>query len=116
MLSLLNTKPNIKMKIKGQNITTSEIFRLFLLKNNDFDTTDEDNVRWFKEAIDANMVDHSLVWFRMFKGDTGATTVRNIIEDIVNQPSSHNNHKYMVECLEMAIENPSELEIYIDNY
>lgn len=50
-------------------------------------------------------------WLRFFKGDTLATDIRNIERDLENPYS--NSFKYMTECMEIAIQPETEIEIYI---
>lgn len=50
------------------------------------------------------------MWFKFFPGDTTVTTIEDIKKDL-NLPSSHNNYKYIIEKMEIAVENNS-LEIY----
>lgn len=48
------------------------------------------------------------LWFKFFKGDTGATTVREIRSDLYSSVNSN----YIKERMQLAIENPKELQIY----
>ena len=50
------------------------------------------------------------LWFRFFKGDTLATTIRDIKTDLIFGNTS--NHNFMIENLKLAIE-LNELEIYL---
>lgn len=42
------------------------------------------------------------IWFRTFKGNTGAETIQEIENDL-NLPPSHGNRKYLLECLEIGV-------------
>jgi hypothetical protein len=42
------------------------------------------------------------IWFRTFKGHTGAYGIQTI-ENELNLHPSHNNHKYFMECLELGV-------------
>jgi hypothetical protein len=42
------------------------------------------------------------IWFRTFKGSTGAETIREL-ESELNLPPSHGNYKYLMECLELGV-------------
>lgn len=48
------------------------------------------------------------LWFKFFKGDTGATTIHNIDRNIY----CPTNDKYIRECMQLSIDNPKELKIY----
>ena len=48
------------------------------------------------------------VWFRFFKGDTTATTIRDLENDFIN----YANDNYVKECMQLSIDNPKELKIY----
>jgi len=48
------------------------------------------------------------LWFKFFKGDTGATTVREIHSDL----HSSVNCNYIKERMQLAIENSKGLQIY----
>ena len=52
------------------------------------------------ELINGKNTKKSL-WFKFFKGDTGATTIQNITND-----------KYFVECMQLSINEPKDLQIY----
>lgn len=47
------------------------------------------------------------LWFRFFEGDTMATT----IEDLCNDISSSTNHDYIMDKIEMAVKKPKGLQI-----
>lgn len=42
------------------------------------------------------------IWFRTFKGNTGAESIRGIDNDL-SLPPSHGNREYMLECLELGV-------------
>lgn len=48
------------------------------------------------------------LWFKFFKGDTGATSINDISQDI----GSKINDSYIRECMQIAIDNPKGLQIY----
>lgn len=48
------------------------------------------------------------LWFKFFKGDTGAQTIRNFDTDLNNGI----NDRYIKECMQIAIDNPKGLQIY----
>ena len=50
------------------------------------------------------------IWFRFFKNDTGATTV-NDIKRMLKLPATHENYKYIIECMEIAVKDKS-LQLY----
>jgi len=51
------------------------------------------------------------LWFRFFKGDTGATTIREIEHDL-NLPDSHRNNKHMREQIKGSYDLNNEIEVY----
>ena len=51
------------------------------------------------------------LWFKFFDNDSAATTIGNINGDL-SLPSNHPNHKYMKECMELALELNGEMQIY----
>lgn len=52
------------------------------------------------------------LWLRYFKGDTLATTIRDIEMNINPLTSSHGNHIYALECIELAIAPDSGMELH----
>lgn len=48
------------------------------------------------------------LWFKFFEGDTGATTITNLYNDI----DSRVNPSYIFERMQIAIDNPKGLQIY----
>jgi hypothetical protein len=48
------------------------------------------------------------LWFKFFKDDTRATNIQNIYYGIDNPT----NDKHYRECMQIAIDNPKELQIY----
>jgi hypothetical protein len=47
------------------------------------------------------------IWIKFFKGDTGTTTINNILNDL-----SNSNKNYIIDSLKIAINNPKEFQIY----
>lgn len=43
------------------------------------------------------------IWFRLFKGDTGATTIESL-ESLLNSKQGEANRKYTMECIECGLE------------
>ena len=48
------------------------------------------------------------LWFKFFKDDTGATA----IHDLYCNLDSRVNQSYILECMQIAIDNPKGLQIY----
>lgn len=48
------------------------------------------------------------LWFKFFKGDTGATTIQNLGSYI----NCTTNYKHIKECMQLSINRPKELQIY----
>lgn len=48
------------------------------------------------------------LWFKFFKGDTGATTIRNLDNYIY----CNTNDDYIRECMHLSIDQPKGLQIY----
>lgn len=48
------------------------------------------------------------LWFRFFKNDPSATTIRDLNNDLTN----YVNDNYVKECMQIAIDNPKGLQIY----
>lgn len=48
------------------------------------------------------------LWFKFFKSDTCAQTIRNFDTDLNNGI----NDEYIRECMQIAIDNPKNLQIY----
>jgi len=62
---------------------------------------------------EANTTDPEIgLWFKFFDGDTGSTTIDEI-ERNLKLPTSHDNHMYMLEMLEMTTELKNEMKIYL---
>lgn len=49
------------------------------------------------------------VWFKFFKGDTGATTINELYIDL---SLNGGNGELMRRCMQMAIDNPKEFQVY----
>jgi hypothetical protein len=52
------------------------------------------------------------VWFKFFKGDTTSTTVLDIEKDLDSSKTPAKYQEYLVEKFKIAIEKPSEFQIY----
>jgi hypothetical protein len=52
------------------------------------------------------------IWFRFFGNDTGATTLNDIQRDLSLYPT-HKNYTYMIQCFDIAIIKPSDIQIYL---
>lgn len=48
------------------------------------------------------------MWFKFFKGDTGATT----INDLSNYIDCRTNREYIIDHMQIAIDNPKGFQIY----
>ncbi len=49
------------------------------------------------------------LWWRFFKNDTLANTARSMTGSLENPHS--NNFKHYIECMEIAVENPEEINV-----
>ncbi len=53
---------------------------------------------------------HKGIWWRFFNNDTGANTISDM-EIHLNNPR-HENYKYVLDCMEFSINDPSGVQIY----
>lgn len=98
------------------NYTVSDIFRIFLMK---LDENESDAISYLNECMNVilkfqgkfEIKDNKSIWFKFFSDDTGATDTNDIINSL-KLPKSHQNHKYMLDCINTAINNPKELQVY----
>lgn len=48
------------------------------------------------------------LWFKFFKGDTGATTITDLSKYI----DCSTNREHITDCMQIAVDNQKELQIY----
>jgi hypothetical protein len=48
------------------------------------------------------------LWFKFFKVDTGATTIK----DLSNSIDCNTNREHIIDCMQIAIDNPKGFQIY----
>lgn len=103
----------MKNRIEYVYSCTNAMFRF--LHDNDLDVLLEDLKRIEAHAVDKYGNDEGeSMWFRFFKGDTLATDIRNIENDL-SLPEGHSNYKLLVERFDMVTKdiNPeNELRVY----
>ncbi len=63
------------------------------------------------ERESGNYPSEAVLWFRFFSGDTAATSIREIETDL-NLPTSHPNHKYMLQNIQKTSDLSNEMSIY----
>jgi hypothetical protein len=97
------------MKKLPYNITLSEILRTFKRKLKDEPYTDA--AHYFIEAT--NTINKGKFWFRMFKGDTWAWTIKDVLGDAA-LPARHRNHLFLTDSIDLAIAEPEGIEVYKD--
>jgi len=73
--------------------------------------TDEQLIKRLRAVENETRSGNQTIWFRFFKNDTAATTVRDIERDLNTLPNCYqNNRKYVHENIEIAV-NENSLQI-----
>lgn len=55
--------------------------------------------------------DNEDMWFRLYRGDTMVTTIRELETDL-NLPSSHPNNQYITSCIEIGTSLGNKVEVF----
>ena len=110
-MNLQKTENNFKTKImrnyKKYRSTVISLFQSFLAGK--IDKTDFlFSLSEIETKLKGDVISKKGLWFKFFKGDTGATTVWDLYINLDNTT----NDKYEKECMQIAIDNPKGLQIY----
>lgn len=71
-----------------------------------------ENIERQARAIAKNKNKENGLWWRFFKGDTGANTPRSVLNCLEDKGIGNVNIKYYEECMQIAIEPQTEMTIY----
>lgn len=86
---------------------TIDLFKLFLAEKISKEGL-YNGLTCIENDLKQNRATLKSLWFKFFKDDTGATDISNIY----NCMEYSANDKYYKECMQIAIDNPKELQIY----
>ena len=72
--------------------------------------TEKDLIQSLNEYQLFSLGDGEFYWFKFFKNDAGATTITDITLDL----KSGVNRQHIIDCMQLAVDNPSDFQIFVN--